>query len=601
MPSDIKDLAVKLVVKIIIPLIGRGLKGIFPGNKEEGPTPPTEKPNDKETLKNPTTLNPSIAVDQVGYLPESKKEAFVAGGKFLNGQGFFVVDTNNNRICFKGDLGEGKPDKHTKKIVRTADFSGLITAGKYSVVIGNLRSYPFEISNSVYKKLCFDSLKAFYTWKCGADLKPEIAGDFAHSSDHAQDKKAPVLGEPGKRMDVSGGLHESGIYNKFVINGALTVGLVLLGFELYPEIFNGIEAESVEGLKPLALMRYELEWLMKMQEEDGSVHHKVSPYVRNTHILPQDDKKIRYVSAVSSNATADVAAVLAQASIIYRELDPAFADKCLKRSYLAWNWLEEHPKPKPFRDTRNDSSGGSYPDSYDADERFWASVELFRATGDVKYQDHINRSLHQMKKRGYLPGWKQVEALGFFSYLLDKGGNDRLKKELRDDIVRFSDNVLSLSGNSGYRIPLRYFDWGSNRNALMYALTLMVAYRTTGQAKYRQGAEDILHYVLGRNPLSKCYVTGFGSDPPTNAHYLPSMVLKKPLPGLLVGGPNQSKAGADTILLTKLLTCRPIECYSDQIRLGYITSYATNEPCIDYNAILFVVSGALNYFGKAQK
>jgi endoglucanase len=46
-----------------------------------------------------------------------------------------------------------------------------------------------------------------------------------------------------------------------------------------------------------------------------------------------------------------------------------------------------------------------------------------------------------------------------------------------------------------------------------------------------------LHFILGRNPLGKVFVTGIGSNPVRNPHYRPYVIRRQSPPGLLVKGP----------------------------------------------------------------
>src|SRR3989442_12179663 len=76
-------------------------------------------------------------------------------------------------------------------------------------------------------------------------------------------------------------------------------------------------------------MRWELDWLLKMQRDDGAVHHKVAPARWTGDRAPQDDHEPRYLHEVSSAATADMAAATAQPARLFESTDPAFARRLL--------------------------------------------------------------------------------------------------------------------------------------------------------------------------------------------------------------------------------------------------------------------------------
>ncbi|PYM53237.1 MAG: hypothetical protein DMD79_26780, partial [Candidatus Rokuibacteriota bacterium] len=129
-------------------------------------------------------------------------------------------------------------------------------------------------------------------------------------------------------------------------------------------------------------MRWELDWLLKMQRDDGAVHHKVAPARWTGDRAPQDDHEPRYLHAVSSAATADMAAATAEAARLFESTDPAYARRLLGAAEAAWRWLEQHPAIVPPGGFKNppghEDGGGAYDDEDDRDERFWAATELWR-------------------------------------------------------------------------------------------------------------------------------------------------------------------------------------------------------------------------------
>jgi len=99
--------------------------------------------------------------------------------------------------------------------------------------------------------------------------------------------------------------------------------------------------------------------------------------------------------------------------------------------------------------------------------------------------------------------------------------------------------------------------------------------------------------VLGRNPLDRSYVTGFGANPVRNPHHRfwahsldPRM--PPPPPGVLSGGPNSTSMG-DTIASTMKGKCAPQRCWTDQ---AY--AFTMNEVAINWNAPLFWVAAYLD-------
>ena len=70
---------------------------------------------------------------------------------------------------------------------------------------------------------------------------------------------------------------------------------------------------------------------------------------------------------------------------------------------------------------------------------------------------------------------------------------------------------------------------------------LILAYKIFKCDEYLQTVCEQLNYILGKNPMDICYVTGFGSKSVMHPHHRPSEAdeTEEPVPGLLVCGPNK--------------------------------------------------------------
>jgi endoglucanase len=97
-----------------------------------------------------------------------------------------------------------------------------------------------------------------------------------------------------------------------------------------------------------------------------------------------------------------------------------------------------------------------------------------------------------------------------------------------------------------------------------------------------------MDYILGRNPLNYCFVTGYGTKSPMSPHHRPmeSDNINAPIPGFLVGGPYASAS-----------TTGDCSSYPSSLAaLSYLDntcSYSTNEIAINWNAPMVYNLGAL--------
>ena len=114
-------------------------------------------------------------------------------------------------------------------------------------------------------------------------------------------------------------------------------------------------------------------------------------------------------------------------------------------------------------------------------------------------------------------------------------------------------------------------------NSLQIAWELAMASEVLHEAGYRQVALDQLHFVLGRNPLGKVFVTGLGSNPVCNPHYRPFSIRQQAPPGLLVKGPTLDPQFLEKTILPRFKTpLPPMKSYVDQV-----ATHWCNEPDIE--------------------
>jgi endoglucanase len=133
--------------------------------------------------------------------------------------------------------------------------------------------------------------------------------------------------------------------------------------------------------------------------------------------------------------------------------------------------------------------------------------------------------------------------------------------------------------------PTEFF-WGSNGNAANHGMVLLRAFAATQDPKFLAAAQDQLDYLLGRNALNICFVTGFGQRFPLNPHHRISEAddVREPVPGMLAGGPNSGQQD-DCVYDSDL----PALSYSDTY-----CSYASNEIAINWNAPLAYLASGLS-------
>ncbi len=544
------------------------------------------------------SLVAQIAINQVGYLPQSIKFAYF--NSKVNS--FKIVDAEAGKVVFSGDCKLWKKnDPASGETVYRGDFSQFSEEGTYYIVDNNGRkSAPFTIASGVYDDLYQKSVKSFYIQRCGVPLDEKYAGKFAHPICHTQDGIYHNSAGKTGHKDVTGGWHDAGDYGKYIVNGAYSVAVMLTGYELYPAGFRSDNLnipESGNGIPDyLDECRFELEWFLTMQDDDGGLYHKVTAANFSAmETKPQNHDDPRLIIQKTSTATADFAAVMAKAARIYRQYDKDFSEACRTAALNAWTYLENNPKiiPKGGYQNPRDINTGSYGDRNDRDERLWAAVELYITSGDEKFNRFYQANIGRIPEFDELFSWNSVQNLAHVNYLLlaDDANTEKTKQSIQKEFKKYCETLKAKCNNSGYRVLLDAGDyqWGSCQMALNSGFMMLIGAEIFNEDDYHTVAMDQLHFNLGVNALHTTFVTGFGTQYPKSVHNRICSLTDdwSIFPGFLVGGPNENLQDP---ALQKAFDKKtpPAKCYVDVME-----SYASNETCINWNAILAVYAGYL--------
>ena len=516
------------------------------------------------------TAENNININQVGYKPGSKKTAVFRG--VTNQTKFEVVNADNDRTVYTGDLSSSMSNTSAGETNWQGDFSSVKDTGRYYIKCDGLaNSYTFEIKDGVYDDLLADSVRMLYLQRCGVQVNDK---DFGHAACH--NSLATVYGTNNK-IDVSGGWHDAGDYGRYVVPAAKTIADLLYAYQTDPSAYSdsiGI-AESGNGIPDiLDEARFELEWMMKMQESSGGVYHKVSCKKFPGYVAPTAETDELFVTPVSSTATADFCASMALAYEFYKDVDASFAQKCLSCAEKAWAWLKQNPNYTLTNPS--DIVTGDYADFFanDKDERSWAAAQMYRATGDTGYLDSISTINGEL-------GWSNMGGYAAVA-LLTMNNADKTSasyQKASSTILAQAETMLADSDSSPYGVALKKYAWGSNMDVADKGLILSLAYRLTDNKAYLDAAEKQLNYLLGVNPLGTCFVTGYGTVSPKNPHHRPSMAVGKAMKGMLVGGVDQ--ALEDSAAQAYCADAPAAKCYIDNSE-----SYSTNEITIYWNSPL---------------
>jgi hypothetical protein len=453
--------------------------------------------------------------------------------------------------------------------VHSFDFSALTAPGTYRAHVPGVGvSAAFRVGNDALGRAARTVSRALYYQRCGVALESPWADErFSRPACHDRSPEGrqmdamrhPSAGSllhvgesPGSFKDASGGRHDAGDYGKYTPTLVAALWYLFTAYDMdaskFPDNAWNIPESGNRIPDLLDETRRDVELLMKLQEEDGGVHHKVSTekWFEGT---PQDDPGPRYLYAKTTHDTASAAAVLAAAARLWRPYDKVTADCCLARAGKAWAWLKRRPDPEPMGGFRNPPGTvtGEYRDEDDEDNRLWAAAELYRTTGEREFGAYIESRWKTVRDRpfGWIP-WRDFYRNAFWAYLrTDRLEADkRIQSDIRRRLLREADVLVRRTYENPYRNAARldvreWIGWGAFTQSAQYSFTLLQALFLTGDAKYRDAALLNLDAQLGANPLSICFITGLGSRSPQHPLHHPSIHGKSgaPVPGLPVFGP----------------------------------------------------------------
>lgn len=543
-----------------------------------------------------------IRVNQIGYFPGGPKQLPVASDrKDEEVRLFRLIQADTGEEVFRGELSAPRYWEQSGEWVRWADFTPYTRTGQLVLEVqGGGLSFPFQIQEHLYEEVLTASARMFFHQRASTALLPRHAGRFHREAGHLNTSVPfhPDLGKaPEARMASPGGWYDAGDYGKYMVNSGVTTSLLLMTADRFGDLFPDGRLnlpESGNGIPDLLdEIRYQLDWILTLQDGDGGVFFKVTPLRFAGKKMPSEDPSEHVVIGKSTSSTLNFAAVLAYASVVYRETDSAFADRCLSKAERAMAWARANPEvvytqgedSETYRDVRT----GGYGDDNFGDEFLWARTALFLATGNESYR--VDPS-ELMEIRG--PSWRDVGALSVYLISHHPEVFDAALVERAQALVsEHSERLLSQIERHPYRICRMKFPWASNTGILDAVISLSFAYDIQPRPEVLRASVELLDYLFGKNAVGMSFVTGFGSQSPRFPHHRIMIAdgIEDPIPGYLVGGPNQERQDARNVRKAGGYAHHaPAKSYLD-----HPSSYASNEVAINWNAPLVFALSFVEY------
>lgn len=597
---------------------------------------PTPVPTPTAT---PVLDNVHITVDQFGYRTSDTKVAVIRSPvvgfdttqTFTPGAVYQVRRASDDGLVFSGSVTSwngGATQTSSGDVGWWFDFSSLTTPGTYYVldVSQNKKSATFQISDGVYKEILKAAMRTFYYQRSGfaktapyADSCWVDAAAYTGANQDPQARNIMAPDDTSQYRDMSGGWFDAGDTNKYVTFAQKPVHQLLTAYRENPEAFTDDFniPESGNGLPDVIdEIKWETDWLVKMQNSDGSAALKLGAIEYGPASPPSSDTLTRYYIPSCTSATIAIAGVFAHASHVFSGF-PELATQALDlktRAISAWNNYQGIPVKQTDCDDGTIKSGDA--DLSAADQETTsvvAAIYLYALTGQSSYHEVIKAKYQQLRPYTDIGFTRynahEGEALLFYTTLSHADAavkSDILNKKLTDVTNDSSSAIYGFRSTSDlYRNHLHdeQYHWGSNGVRAAYGTSNMdvMTYGIPGgdTSSYRLRALETLHYFHGVNPFGTVYLTnmsGYGATRSLNEiyhnWYAPGSIwshaqtsLCGPAPGYLPGGPNKNALADGVPASLTPPTGQPHQkSYRDWNNGWPENSWVVTEPAIYYQA-----------------
>lgn len=513
-----------------------------------------------------------------------------------------------------------KKSKITKQIKSILTVSALTLGTIISTVSFPAVSASAEIDYNYAKALQY-SMYFYDANMCGTDVGEN--SEYSWRDDcHCQDATLPLdtkytnmsanfinsnkkfLDPDGNgTVDVSGGYHDAGDHVKFGVPEAYAASTVGWGYYEFRESYEKTNQDDHAE----TILRYFNDYFMRCtflddkgdvvafcyQVGDGVIDHDTwsAPELQGDMFRPA-----RFASSEdpATDCVTNSAGSLAINYLNFKDTDPEYANKCLKYAKALFKFAEESSS----KAISEDGPGSFYTSSKWEDDYCWGAIWLYLATNDMHYRTEALKNLDYYAAPTYVHCWNDMW-----------GGVMCAVAEANDKDGGFEDEYKSLTGKSPYEdidfwgcvaetndvwmtkynTPGGYAflnKWGSARyNTAAQFVALVYDKHNGGASKYSQWAEGQMQYIMGDNPINRCYIVGYNDLSVEYPHHRASSGLtmaedtrkqRYVLYGALVGGPDGEDKHTDTT-----------------------NDWIYNEVTIDYNAAFVgACAGLYHFFGN---
>jgi len=502
-----------------------------------------------------------IHVDQFGYLPESNKVAVISNPQLgYNASESFTPSTlevrnaDDNSLVFTitpAIWNNGQTHNQSGDQGWWADFSNLQEMGRYYLMdtSSNERSAVFEIGEGVYSEILKAAGRMFYYNRCGIEKGVTYAGQWSDTSSFPQDAQTSYIydqGNTGLFRDMSGGWFDAGDYNKYVTFAHSAVHNLLSAFEENPEAFTDDWniPESGNGIPDiLDELKWELDWLFKMTNEDGSVHIKMgaSNYSENAASPPSANTTFpRYYGPTCTSASIAIASMFSHAAKVFFNIEgySGYSNQLREKAEQCYAYATTFVENNTLETDCDDGSivagDADWEVPFQLENYLLASIYLYDITEGPDYNTYIVSHYQTLEPvaTSFWGPYKIPLQDALLSYATLANANtevaQQIKEGFQEAVTNNYEGFFGFSESDLYRafIPDYSYHWGSSQSKASYGL-LNALIGTSGISIenieiYDAYVDESIHYFHGVNPLGLVFLSNmytYGAERSVNEIY----------------------------------------------------------------------------------
>lgn len=462
------------------------------------------------------TPSPLFKIDQVGYMPDAKKYAYMGAWlgtagpmrlhQTLSGRPFRLVEAGSGKTVFTGTLAKRMDDPvnsagipFSGEEVLELDFSSFSTPGRYYLAVdGAGRSAEFRIGADTMAEAFYIHARGLFHQRCGIARDKTCTnwtapachpfcfrGTFPPDDSHynkGDDKRpwgfytadgksltvnhflliAQNVPHQAEKLDAPGGWHDAADWDRrpqhLTITGDLAA-VYLLKPENFidgqldlPESGNGIPDILDEAL-------WGLEHLRKKQQADGGV----GTWVETTrHPTPNDghaseDKLVYYLSCATRNSSLEYAAYASELALALKQAGAEEkASEYLISAEKAWSFAFQEGRP-PVRTYRYNGRVVFYREDPELAPELTvkAGLNLYLLSGKKTYLHAAEDAAGPAEKSMKKNSWRWSPLFWIELEKFDAGSVtlDKLREARRKTLIREAEVMLrQQEENYPYRI-----------------------------------------------------------------------------------------------------------------------------------------------------